>query len=135
VTEPAAFMPAVTMLYAGMLGILLVGLALNVVRLRLGKKVGLGVGEGGLLEQPVRVHANFTEYAPTFLVLLLVAELTGTAFAMLHTAGVVFVAARLLHAFGLSRARNRSFGRFTGSAGTMLSILGLSVYLVARSIG
>ena len=77
-TETTALMPAVTMLYAGLLGILLVVLALNVVRFRLGKKVGLGVGEGGLLEQPVRVHANFTENAPLFLVLLLVAELAGT---------------------------------------------------------
>ena len=122
------------MLYAGLLGILLVGLALNVVRLRLGKKVGLGVGEGGMIEQPVRVHANFTENAPIFLVLLLVAELTGASSSVLHTAGVVFVVSRLLHAFGLSRARNRSFGRVAGSAGTMLSILGLSVYLIARSI-
>jgi uncharacterized membrane protein YecN with MAPEG domain len=135
VTETAAFMPAVTMLYAGMLGILLVGLTLNVVRLRLGKKVGLGVGEGGLLEQPVRVHANFTENAPIFLVLLLVAELTGTGSTILHLAGIVFVVARLLHAFGLSRARNRSFGRFAGSLGTMLTILGLSVHLIVRSIG
>ena len=134
-TATTAYLPAVTMLYAGLLGILLVVLAFNVVRLRLGKKVGLGVGEGGLIEQPVRVHANFTENAPIFIWLLLVAELTGTSSGVLHSAGVVFVVARLLHAFGLSRARNRSFGRVTGSAGTMLSILGLSVYLVAGSIG
>ena len=42
--------------------------------------------------------------------------------------------AAFMPAVTLSRARNRSFGRFAGSLGTMLSILGLSVYLIARSI-
>ena len=36
----AAYLPAVTMLYAGLLGVLLVVLALNVVRLRLAKRWG-----------------------------------------------------------------------------------------------
>jgi len=127
-------MPAVTMLYAGLLGILLVLLAMNVVRFRLGKKVGLGVGEGGVLEQPVRVHANFTENAPIFLVLLLVAELSGAPLAVLHTAGGVFVVARVLHAVGLSGNKGRSTGRFVGSLGTWLTILALSAYVIARAI-
>jgi uncharacterized membrane protein YecN with MAPEG domain len=127
--------PTVTMLYASVLGIMLVLLALNVVRLRLGRKVGLGVGLDGALEQPVRVHANFAENAPIFLVLLLVAELAGTPAAILHAAGVVFVVSRLLHAFGLSQHRGRSPGRFIGSAGTWLVILVLSVYLLAQALG
>ena len=130
----AVFMPAVTMLYAGLLGILLVLLAMNVVRFRLGNKVGLGVGEGGLLEQPVRVHANFTENAPIFLVLLLVAELSGAPLAVLHAAGGVFVVARVLHAVGLSGNKGRSAGRFVGSLGTWLTILALSAYVIARAI-
>jgi len=130
----AVFMPAVTMLYAGLLGILLVLLAMNVVRFRLGNKVGLGVGEGGLLEQPVRVHANFTENAPIFLVLLLVAELSGAPLTVLHAAGGVFVVARVLHAVGLSGNKGRSAGRFVGSLGTWLTILALSAYVIARAI-
>jgi uncharacterized protein len=130
-----AVIPAVTMLYAGLLGIWLVILALNVVRLRRGQRVGLGVGAGGVLEQPVRVHANFTENAPIFLILLLVAELGGASAWWLHLAGAVFVVARVLHAVGLSRARNTSFGRFVGTLGTWLSILGLSGYVIVRSFG
>jgi len=126
--------PTVTMLYAGLLGILLVMLALNVVRLRLGKKVALGVGEGGLLEQPVRVHGNFTENVPTFLVLLLVAELAMAPAGLLHAAGVVFVIARVLHAVGLSGNPGRSIGRFSGSLFSWLTIMGLSGYLIAHSI-
>ena len=65
--------PVVTMLYAALCGVLLIALALNIVRLRMGKRIPLGVGEGAAIEQPVRVHGNFTEYAPTFLILLLLA--------------------------------------------------------------
>jgi uncharacterized membrane protein YecN with MAPEG domain len=126
--------PAVTMLYAAVLGILLVALALNVVRFRLGRHVGLGVGADGTLEQPVRVHANFAENAPTFLVLLLLAELAGLDASWLHVAGVVFVVSRLLHAFGLSTNRGRSPGRFAGSLGTWTTILALSGFLLARSL-
>jgi uncharacterized protein len=131
----AVFMPVATMLYAGLLGILLVVLAMNVVRLRLGNRVGLGVGEGGVIEQPVRVHANFAENAPIFLTLLLVAELSGAPLGVLHMAGGVFVVARVLHAVGLSGNKGRSAGRFVGSLFTWLTILGLSVYVIARAIG
>ena len=126
--------PAVTMLYAAVLGILLVALALNVVRFRLGRHVGLGVGADGTLEQPVRVHANFAENAPTFLVLLLLAELAGLDSTWLDVAGVVFVVSRLLHAFGLSTNRGRSPGRFAGMLGTWTTILALSGFLLARSL-
>lgn len=122
--------PVVTMLYAALCGVLLVALALNVVRLRLGRKVPLGMGEGAALEQPVRVHGNFTEYAPTFLILLLLAELGGAASWFLHLSGTAFVVGRLLHAYGLSTVRARSFGRFYGSAISWTSILALSACLL-----
>ena len=128
--------PVVTMLYAALCGVLLVALALNVVRLRLGRKIPLDMGEGSALEQPVRVHGNFTEYTPTFLILLLLlAELGGAAFWFLHLLGAAFVIGRLLHAYGLSTVRARSFGRFYGSAISWTSILVLSGYLLVRSFG
>jgi uncharacterized membrane protein YecN with MAPEG domain len=128
-------LPAVTMLYAAVLGILLVLLALNVVRMRLGRHVGLGIGNDGSLEQPVRVHGNFAENAPMFVVLLLLAELAGLGTTWLHTAGAVFVVSRLLHAFGLHSQRGRSPGRFLGSLGSWTTILALSAYLLAQSLG
>ena len=86
--------PVVTMLYAAICGVLLIVLALNIVRLRRGHRISLGMGEGSALEQPVRVHGNFTEYTPTFLILLLLAELGGAAFWFLHLLGAAFVAGR-----------------------------------------
>jgi uncharacterized membrane protein YecN with MAPEG domain len=127
--------PVVTMLYAALCGLLLIALALNVVRLRRGRHVALGVGGDQSLEQPVRVHGNFTEYAPTFLVLLLLAELGGATFGFLHVMGAMFMAGRLLHAYGLSIARGGSFGRFTGSLVSWTAIVVLSAYLLLRSFG
>lgn len=127
--------PVVTMLYAAICGVMLIVLALNIVRLRLGRKIPLGMGEGSALEQPVRVHGNFTEYTPTFLILLLLAELGGAVFWFLHLLGAAFVAGRMLHAYGLSTVRARSFGRFYGSLISWTSILVLSGYLLIRSLG
>jgi uncharacterized protein len=127
--------PVVTMLYAALCGVLLLVLALNIVRLRMGRRVPLGMGEGAALEQPVRVHGNFTEYAPTFLILLLLAELGGAAFWFLHLMGAVFFAGRLLHAYGLSTVRARSFGRFYGSVFSWSAILVLCGNLLIRSFG
>jgi uncharacterized membrane protein YecN with MAPEG domain len=98
-------------------------------------RISLGLGEGSALEQPVRVHGNFTEYTPTFLILLLLAELGGAAFWFLHLLGAAFVAGRMLHAYGLSTVRARSFGRFYGSLSSWTSILVLSGCLLVRSFG
>ncbi len=128
--------PVVTMLYAALCGVLLIALALNIVRLRLGRRVPLGVGsEDSGLEQPVRVHGNFTEYAPTFLILLLLAELGGAAFWFLHLMGAAFLVGRVLHAYGLSTVRARSFGRFYGSVFSWSAILVLCGYVLIRSFG
>jgi uncharacterized membrane protein YecN with MAPEG domain len=127
--------PVVTMLYAALCGVLLIALALNIVRLRMGRKIPLGVGEGAAIEQPVRVHGNFTEYAPAFLVLLLLAELGGAVFWFLHLMGAMFLTGRLLHAYGLSTVRTRSFGRFYGSVLSWSAILVLCVYVLIRSFG
>ena len=127
--------PVVTMLYAAICGVMLIVLALNIVRLRRGRRIALGMGEGAALEQPVRVHGNFTEYTPTFLILLLLAELGGAAFWFLHLLGAAFVAGRMLHAYGLSTVRATSFGRFYGSVTSWTSILVLSGYLLVRSFG
>jgi uncharacterized protein len=117
----------VTAIYAGLLGILHIGLAGLVVTNRRRAKIGLGTGGDTALERAVRVHGNFAEYVPLFLLLLLIAELNGAPAGMLHGVGVVFVVARLGHARGLSLASGVSAGRFWGSAASWLAILVLAI--------
>jgi uncharacterized membrane protein YecN with MAPEG domain len=91
-------------------------------------RLGTGTEEG--LQQAVRVQANFAEYVPFAVLLLVFAEITGLPTAAVHGAGILLVASRLLHAAGLARSPGRSFGRFYGTAGTWLVIVALSLWLV-----
>lgn len=120
----------VSFLYAGILGILLVVLSAQVSRARLRHRVDLGPGGEKALQQAIRAQANFTEYVPFAVLLLVIAEVQGLPGAALHAAGIVLVASRLLHAAGLYRSPGTSFGRLSGTVGTWLVILALSAWLV-----
>jgi uncharacterized membrane protein YecN with MAPEG domain len=120
----------VSFLYAGLLGLLLIALSAHVVLARRHYRVRLGTGTEEGLQQAVRVQANFAEYVPFAVLLLVFAEITGLPTAAVHGAGILLVASRLLHAAGLARSPGRSFGRFYGTAGTWLVIVALSLWLV-----
>jgi uncharacterized membrane protein YecN with MAPEG domain len=123
-----------TAVYAALAGLLLIVLAALVVRARWATHTPLGSGADPRMERAVRVHANFVEYVPLALLLLLLAELNGLPAAILHAAGVVLLASRLLHAWGLSRHSARSFGRFWGTLGTWVTIVALAVALLLATL-
>lgn len=120
----------VTTAFAGLFGLLLLALSALVVRARWRYKTGLGVGTEDGMQRAVRVQGNFTEYLPLTLVLLLLAELAGTAEVWLCAAGSLLLLGRLLHAWGLSQSSSRSFGRYWGTLATWLVLLGLSAWLL-----
>jgi hypothetical protein len=120
----------VSFFYAGLLGLLLIALSATVVLARRRFRVRLGTGSDPAMEQAVRVQANFTEYVPFAVVLLIVAEITGLPDLAVHAAGVVLVASRLVHAWGLSHSPGLTFGRFYGTAGTWLVITALSLWIL-----
>ncbi|HKC50750.1 MAG TPA: MAPEG family protein [Myxococcota bacterium] len=113
----------ITALWTGLLGILMLVLAMRVVRTRISEKVVFGDGGNAIMLQHIRVHANFTEYVPMGLVLLLVLELNGTGATSLNVLGGSLFAARLLHAFGLSTSTGTTPGRFAGTVLTWLVLL------------
>ena len=120
----------VSFLYAGLLGLLLIALSTQVVLARRRYRVRLGAGTEEGMQQAVRVQANFVEYVPFAVLLLVLAELTGLPGPAVHGAGLLLVVSRVLHAVGLSRSPGVSFGRFYGTAGTWLTIIALSVWLL-----
>ena len=117
----------ITALWAGLLGILSLALAMNVVRGRVSENVIFGDGGVTILQQRIRVHGNFVEYVPIALVLLLVLELNGTSPLVLNVLGGGLFVGRLLHAFGLATNTGTSPGRFIGTILTWLAILAASV--------
>ena len=124
IAGPASF------LYAGLLGLLLIALSAQVVLARRRYRVRLGTGTEEGMHQAIRVQANFAEYVPFAVLLLVLAEITGLPVAAVHGAGILLVASRLLHAVGLAGSPGRSFGRFYGTAGTWLVIVALSLWLM-----
>ena len=60
----------VTALYAGLMGLWLLGLSFEVMRRRRRHNVSVGDGGVGALEQATRAHGNACEYVPVALILL-----------------------------------------------------------------
>jgi uncharacterized membrane protein YecN with MAPEG domain len=114
----------ITAFYAGLLGLLFLALSARVIQFR---QRGISLGDGGdpRMLRVIRGHANFTEYVPLILVLMLILELAHTSLYVLHALGITLLAGRLLHGYALSFTRHFSFGRFWGAA------LTLGVLLVA----
>jgi len=125
----------ITALYAGLLGILYLVLGGFVVAHRRRARIGLGTGSDTALERAVRVHGNFAEYTPLFLVLMLIAELSGGAAIFLHVTGAAFFLARVAHAFGLSQSSGTSAGRFGGTLVTWVAILLMALANIWLALG
>jgi uncharacterized membrane protein YecN with MAPEG domain len=94
---------AITAFYAALLGLLFVFLSFRVIGWRRLKGVELGHGEDSELLRRMRVHANFAEYVPFTLLLMAIAESMTAPRPLIHIAGLILIAGRLMHAYGLSQ--------------------------------
>jgi uncharacterized membrane protein YecN with MAPEG domain len=119
----------ITGLYAALLTLLLLGLAVRVMLIRRRTSIGLGDGGDRSVACAIRAHGNATEYVPLALILLLILELDQTVPLLLHVFGIALVIARIVHAFGLSRAAGNSPGRAVG-AGLTLVVIGLMALML-----
>jgi len=134
----------ITGLYAALLTLLILGLAVRVMLIRRRTRIGLGDGGDRSVACAIRAHGNAVEYVPLALILLLVLELDQTVPLLLHAFGIALVLARVVHAFGLSRAAGNSPGRAVG-AGLTLVVIGLMalmllwqyvvIHVIAASVG
>jgi uncharacterized membrane protein YecN with MAPEG domain len=125
--------PLITSIYAALGAILVVLLALRVVLHRRRTAVGLGDGGDRDLQQCIRVHANAIENLPLALLLLLLLELRGIPAPWLHGLGAAVIVSRLLHAWGFSRRKGVSMGRFAGTLGTWLVMLLMAAMLLVHA--
>lgn len=96
-TTPATTLAAVA------LAALYLRLAFGVIRLRRRHQIRLGTGGHADLEAAVRAHANFAEYVPLALVLLLLAEVNHAAWPLTAIAAALLVYGRVTHAAALQR--------------------------------
>jgi uncharacterized membrane protein YecN with MAPEG domain len=118
---------SITGLYASLLGLLFVGLAINIIRMRLKFKVGIGDGGNKALGKAIRVHGNFAEYIPIALLMLAAYEINGANPMWLHGLGALLFIGRVLHAIGLSKTTGTSKQRQIGTLSVFLVIIILAI--------
>ena len=121
----------ITALYAALSGFLVIALAANVVRYRLGKKVSLGDGGHKEVNRAIRAHGNTVEYIPLALILMALLELNGGSDTALHLYGILLVGGRLLYGYGLLVPKSSAnLPRQLGVVTSWLVILGAGVQLL-----
>jgi uncharacterized protein len=118
----------VTALYAGLYALLLLALAAQISRYRMNFNIRFGDGGNAELLRAIRAHGNAVEWILPMLLLLLIAELNHASHMFLHACGVVFLAARVFHAVGLSGNAGASGGRLAGTVVSWLVIGVLAVW-------
>ena len=115
----------ITLTLAGAAAILHIWLAARVSRYRRHFKIGLGDGGNEALLRRVRAHGNYIENMPLFLILTGLLELAGGDRRSLWAAGIVFILARIVHAFGMDSAARLRF-RVAGLGVSTLVLIGLA---------
>jgi len=118
---------SLTGFYASLLGLLYIGLAINIILLRKKFKVGINDCGNKDLAKAIRVHGNFAEYVPIALILLASYELNGASAMMLHVLGAALVVGRVLHVIGLTKTIGLSVQRQVGMLSTFFVILILAI--------
>ena len=117
---------------AGLLGLLVVALSLNISRLRRQKKISLGEGDDPEMRAAVRAHGNLIEVAPLCLLMIYMAS-DFHGFRTVAALSVAFLVARVLHAGGMLRMI--PLGRVLGSTGTVVVLAIASILVGLAGLG
>jgi len=126
--------PAITALYAALQGLVMAALLIPLGRLRSRTNVSIYDGGNPELAVAIRRHANWTEYVPFALLLMLLLELCGASAGLLHGLGLALLAARIAHPLGLDATVMRRPLRGIGAGVTMIVITVEIVALLVEAL-
>lgn len=118
---------AITALYASILALIVIALAINVTMHRAKLRIALGDGGNPVMLRMIRVHANAAEYVPLAIGLMLAYELNGGSHTALHIVGIALIAGRILQSWNMWMTEVAQFGRISGQSLTWLSIAALAL--------
>lgn len=117
----------ITAFYLSLLGLLYIGLAYRIIKLRYFYKTGIGDGGFEPLAQAIRVHGNFSEYTPIVMLLLAFAEINGSLPIVIHMVGAAFFLGRILHSIAITKSTGPSQFRFVGMMSSFIAIAVLAI--------
>ena len=120
----------VSLTFAGALALVALWLAFRVSKVRMKAEVMIGDGGHPLLLARMRAQANFVEYTPFVLILMALIEMAGGSAWGLRGVGVLYVIARVLHAFGMDKTTPPAPLRGIGALVTWLVLLGLALWAI-----
>ena len=124
----------VTTILASVLAVVFLVLSLRVIRLRVEKKVAHGDGGDEELRRAIRGHANWAEYAPIGILLVLIAELQSVNMILLAVLAAAFALGRSFHAYGFAFTAGNVFLRVRGMQLTFFTILILALLNMAMLV-
>ncbi len=126
-------MATVTASFALLVILLLTGLAMNTTRLRFTKGRSTDTADKEAIRRASRAHGNTLEHGLPVLLLMFFSEINGASLSVLCVIGTVFVAARLLYAYGMLK-KPASQPMLVGASATYLVELSLLILLFSRLI-
>lgn len=122
----------ITLTIAGAATLLNIWIGRRVGQMRMTHKISIGDGGNEALIARMRAQANFVEYTPFFLILLGLIELAIGSALWLWIVAVVYILARIAHAFGMDRPSPDPLRlRMVGIVITLLVLFGLALYAIA----
>lgn len=119
-------------LYTGLIIIMLIVLSMRVALKR--KSTRTLIGDGGDLTLGLRMRAqgNFVEYAPFFLIGLVVMAYLGAGAFWMHVAGITFLIARIIHAYAMTSGI--LILRPVGMIGTFGVLLAQALFFIVKAL-
>ncbi len=131
--EPSPALAAAA-LYAALHALILAWLGWSVVRIRTRERVMMGDGGNPRLIRAMRGMANFAEYAPVALTLLLAGALVGAPAFVVHLFGLALTAARVMHGWHFMQADAPGWQRVGGTALTLTVLIVGGLGVAAHAI-
>ncbi|AGV19963.1 MULTISPECIES: MAPEG family protein [Vibrio] len=115
----------ITALYANILAILIIWLAVQVIKQRRLNQIAYADGGVEVLQIARSAQSNATEYIPITLILMALLEFNSAYPTWIHLTGIIFVIGRVIHAKGILKKDLKK--RIRGMQVTFLVILSLVV--------
>lgn len=126
---------SISLFYAGALALWFLVLSIRVIQGRFGPDApGLGDGGNPTMLRRIRGHANFVEYVPMILVLMVLLEISGTAPWIIHALGAALLVGRLLHGYAFAFTDEFIFGRSAGIVLTFGALLASAILALVTGL-